>query len=330
MKHSLLIMDSPESFNIYTTEMLREIEDMTHLLHPPTTSQNILNYPELLEQVEIIFSSWHMCLLDEEFLMKVPKLEAVFYAAGSVRYFVTDAFFLRGITLTSAYSVNSIPTAEFAFAQILMALKRVHYFIRMSYVQRCWVRDRTISERVPGYYKSTVGLVSLGEIGRRVLKMLQTLDVHIIAYDIHRNVPGVEYCSLDELFMRSDVISLHTALLPSTEGMIKRSLLSKMKEGATIVNTARGKLINEDDLIRVLQERPDLSAYLDVIIHEEDFSQNDPLFDLDNVYITPHLAGSQQKECQRMGRLAIDECSRYLRGESLLYPITKSMLEDMA
>jgi len=327
-------MDADQSGNIYGPDQIRQIEEMTTLLHPPLTGVEILSRPDLLEKADIIFSGWGMCQADRSFLDTAAHLKALFYGAGSVRGFMTDDLMASGIPVTTAYAANAVPVAEFTFAQIIMALKKGFYFARSGFGTGAWEREKADRENIPGCYGSTVGLVSLGMIGSRVLNLLSHLDVRIKVYDINRDEAlavekGFTYCSLEEVFESCDVVSLHTAYLPATKGMITPSLLQSMKQGASLINTARGGLIDEPGMISVLRERSDLSAYLDVLSPEPP-SRDNPLLSMSNVFITPHIAGSLQTECRRMGQIAVEECRRFLSGEPLMWQVTEKMLETMA
>ena len=136
-------------------------------------------------------------------------------------------------------------------------------------------------------------------------------------------------CALDEVFARGDVVSLHAPWLPQTEGMITGAQLAAMREKATFLNTARGALVREAELIAVLQQRADLCAVLDVT-HPEPPAPDSPLYALPNVVLTPHIAGSVGAECQRMGRAMADELARYVRGAPLHWSITRSQAALMA
>ena len=135
--------------------------------------------------------------------------------------------------------------------------------------------------------------------------------------------------SLEELFCTCDVVSLHTPNLPQTRGMITGGLLRSMKPGATFVNTARGAVVREAEMVEVLRERPDLWALLDVTDPEPPV-EGSPLYSLPNVLLTPHIAGSLGPECRRMGRYMVDELRRYLAGEKLRWQVTKESVERMA
>ncbi|MEI6085886.1 MAG: NAD(P)-dependent oxidoreductase, partial [Verrucomicrobiota bacterium] len=176
---------------------------------------------------------------------------------------------------------------------------------------------------VPGAYRSTVGVVSLGMIGRRVVELLRHHDVHVIAYDpFAAPIAGVELCSLADLFRRADVVTLHTPWLKETEGLITSAHFASMKPGATFINSARGAVVRETEMIEILQRRPDLFAVLDVTYPEPPVP-NSPLYTLPNVILTPHMAGVLDNECRRMGQSMVDELRRYLAGQPLQWQITK-------
>ena len=135
---------------------------------------------------------------------------------------------------------------------------------------------------------------------------------------------GVELVSLDQLFRRSDVVSVHTPLLEETRGLITEPLLDAMKRGATFINTARGAVVCEPAMIDVASRRPDLQFILDVTDPEPPVPQS-PLYTLPNVLLTPHVAGSVGTECRRMGRSMVEELRRYVRGEPLKWAVTPEL-----
>ena len=134
---------------------------------------------EALSRADIIVSTWGMPVLNPEFLAEAPALKAVFYAAGSVKGFVTDASWERGIVVSSAWAANGVPVAEYSLGTILLSLKRFWHFSRLMREGGNGHGDL----RIPGGYHSKVGLVSLGAIGRATALMLQPLDVTLLAYD---------------------------------------------------------------------------------------------------------------------------------------------------
>ncbi len=124
------------------------------------------------------------------------------------------------------------------------------------------------------------------------------------------------------------VVSLHTPLLDTTRGLVTGSLIGSMKQHATLINTARGGIIDEAEMIEELERRQDLTAVLDVT-ETEPIDKSSTLFDLPNVVLTPHIAGSQMMECQRMGGYMVGELDRYVRGQPLKYRVDKAAAERM-
>ena len=273
--------------------------------------------------IDILFSGWGMTTCDAEFLERFPDLKIIFYAGGTIRYFVTEAFWERGIRITTSAVANAIPVSEYALSQILFSLK--HGWQKSLYIRRH--RHYPKHTVPPGAHGSVVGLISLGMIGRLVAKRLKTFDVHVIAYDpfvgeeeaLHL---GVGLVSLEEIFRRSDVVSCHTPDLKETHGMITAAHFEAMKSGGTFLNTARGRVVDETGMVDVLTKRPDLMAILDVT-HPEPPIEDSPLYDLENVVLTPHIAGSIGMECRRMGRIMVEELDLYLAGRPLRYEILR-------
>jgi phosphoglycerate dehydrogenase-like enzyme len=302
---------------IYPPHLRQQIMQYVDVTGEPVTAMQVEADPTLLEGVELLFSGWRAPYFNETILQAASDLKAVFYGAGACDYFMGDAFRRRGIVVTSAIGENATPVAEFTVAQIVLCLKRVWQHARDLKMTRQWNQ----LPDGPSCYGSTVGLVSLGEIGRRVAMRLAAMDVNVVAYDIRHDAAlaqslGITYVGLEELFATSDVVSLHTPLMPQTVGMITGDLVRSMKHGASLINTSRGQIIDHSACNHVLAQRPDLTAVLDVT-DPEPLPDDSILFDLPNVVLTPHIAGSRGQECERMGQTMLDELKRYLNGEPL-------------
>jgi phosphoglycerate dehydrogenase-like enzyme len=326
-----LFLLSADAYNrIYGDPEREDIASMVEITAPQQTVESVREHPEVLADIDAIFSGWGMAPLDEAFLAAAPRLKAIFYGAGSIRYFATDEAWDRGITITSAWAANAVPVVEYTLSQIMFSLKRGwHHALTIKREQR-WIPQAP----VPGAYDSTVGLISLGMIGRMVAERLRALDANVIAYDPFVSAGdaaalGVTLVALDEVFARADVVSLHAPKLPETLGMITGAHMATMKEGATFINTARGAIVREGEMTAVLAERPDLFAILDVT-NPEPPVEGSPLYTLPNVVLTPHIAGSMDSECRRMGRYMVDECRRYLAGEPLRWAIDREKAKTLA
>ncbi|HEX2739710.1 MAG TPA: hydroxyacid dehydrogenase [Rubrobacter sp.] len=326
----LYVLASDAFDRIYGEPERADIAALVEVEDVPQTAETVAKNLDVLDGVEVILSGWGAPVFDGAFLEAAGDLRAVFYGAGSVRSFVTDALWKRNVRVVSAYSANAVPVSEYALAAILFSLKR-GWRLAASVKQE---RSFPTVSAMPGAYGSTVGIISLGATGRMLRERLRPFDVRVVAHDPYVTIEeaaelGVELMTLDPLFMEADVVSLHTPWLPETEGMIRGSHLASMKQGATLVNTSRGAVVREGEMVSVLKDRPDLTAVLDVT-HPEPPEPDSPLYDLSNVVLTPHIAGSQGDECRRMGRLVVDELRRYVAGEPLEHEITKERAAVMA
>lgn len=331
MKKGLIIMTDRFVDSVYSEETREEISRHIELLAAPLTAEECVEYPDLLEQTEVIFSGWGAPVFDALFLEKAPNLEAIFYAGGTMKRLLTDDVWDRGIRVTTANVANAIPVAEYTLSQIVFSLKNGWQITRQVRKDRQYQFGQYHSL---GTYKRTVGLISLSQVGRKTLELLGPYDLEVVCYDpfvseAEAEKLGVEKVSLEELFAVSDVASLHSPLLPETTGMITGDLLRSMKPNTTFINTARGAIVKEEELTEVMQERPDLTAILDVT-HPEPPAADSPLFDLDNVVVTPHIAGSAGSETERLGAFMLEEAKRYVNGEPLEYSITKESYARMA
>jgi len=321
MTKALLIL-SEEAFHIvYPTRVLEKLRARVDSLDIITPAESWPEHRDALAQAEVIFSGWGAPVMDEAFLAAAPALKAVFYAAGTVRDFVTDAFWERDILLTTARDINAIPVSEFAAAAITLGLKRAWHYARLTREARTFPADRPM----PGAYGSTVGLVSYGVIARMTRERLRSLDVRVQVFDPYLSEEEarqeeVDRVDLEELFATSDAVSVHTPKLEETLGLIRGHHLARLRPGALFLNTARGAVINEPEMIDVLRRRTDIQAVLDVT-HPEPPAADSPLYELPNVFLTPHIAGSMGPECERMGLAMIDELIRYQNGEPLRWAI---------
>jgi len=330
MRKAIFALDPAKFSLIYGEEERADIARLVSVDPHPYRKEELRADPRPLEGVEIVFSGWDAPCFDAELLSHAPALKIVLYGAGSVRRVVTPAFWDRGLRISSAYAANAVPVAEYVLSQILFCLKQGYRLSREVREARRFVAK----ENLAGAYRSTVGLVSLGMIGRKVAALLRHFDVKTIAYARHTTPAdaealGVELCPLDDVFRRSDVVSLHTPWLPETEGMVLGRHFRSMKPYAAFINSARGAVVREEEMVAVLRERPDIQAVLDVTYPEPPVPDS-PLYTLPNVVLTPHLAGSVGPECRRMGRCMVEELERYLAGEPLRCELSREKAELLA
>lgn len=332
LPNSIFVLDANAQPKIYSDQSTARIAELTNLIPNVLDDKTWAASKALLADVEYIFSGWGVPPIDAEFLQAAPKLKHVFYGSGTIRSFWTEAAQKSGVTISSAWKANAVPTSEFAYATILLALKKFYRVVRAtSNGNRKW----ELPSDAAGLFKSTVGLLSLGTIGQRVARSLRDQNqLNVIACDPFANKAladelGVQLVSLEELFSASDVVSLHAPDLPETRGMINEGCLQSMKLNATLINSARGHLIDEEALIRVFRQRCDLDALLDVTIDEPP-SADSALWDIENITLTPHIAGSINNECQRMGEYMVEELERKIAELPLQHEVTPDVFRTMA
>ncbi len=332
MKKAAIILPPDNYDRIYVPGVRAALDEICEVVVEKVHPSQIPQFADKLTEVEILFTGWGAPKLDENTLNYFPKLELVLYGAGSLKSCVTEVFWERNIPICSSWVANAVPVAEFSFAHIILGLKQ---FLRMPELMRKARTKKTPAHfDTCGAYGNTVALISLGQIGRMVAERLKTLDVKVLAYDPFCAAEtaaelGVELVSLKDAFSRAQVVSLHAPWLKETENLITGDLLNRIPPGGTFINTARGAVVNEQEMIEVLRKRPDLTAVLDVTYPEPPDSDS-PLYDLTNVFLTPHIAGSINGECGRMGEYAVDECRRWISGEALKYQVSKAAFEKMA
>ncbi len=276
----------------------------------------------------MIFSTWGMWNLSRPQLESLPRLQALFHAAGTVRGFA-GPLLERDVIVVSGWAANAIPVAEWTIAQILLANKG--FFVNTRQYRGPQYRD---SFRGRGNYGATISLLGAGQIGRKVLELLRPFQLRPLVFDpflSHKaaELMGVKKVDLDQAFALGDVVSNHLADVPATVGLLKEHHFASMPRNATFINTGRGATVAQDELIAVLRRRTDVTALLDVT-EPEPPPADSPLWTLPNVHLTSHIAGSIGDEVGRMADFILEEFDRWQLGQPLRYAVTAQMLETMA
>jgi phosphoglycerate dehydrogenase-like enzyme len=307
---------------IYAADQRRRLADRCDIFPERITPDNVEDLLDALRGVEVLFTGWGMFPWRSEWLDQLPGLAAVFYAGGSVEYFA-EPFLGRGITLCSGHSANAIPVAEFCLGQILLSLKGAH---RNSAACRRgpWVQSRMPVG--PGAYGETVALLGLGAVSRRLIEMLRPFAVRVVVVPGDRGEPAAKppgvaaFVDLETAFRTAQVVSNHLVDEPSNRGLLNAELFALLRPGATFLNTGRGEQVDTDGLVDVLRRRPDLTALLDVQ-HPEPPALHSPLYRLENVHLTSHIAGSVNDEVRRLGDAMVADFHRWLAGEPLHFKV---------
>jgi phosphoglycerate dehydrogenase-like enzyme len=238
----------------------------------------------------------------------------------------------RGVVVSSAAAANAIPVAEYTVAAILFANKRLFRLQRRYAELRAF---RWWPDEFPGLGNlgKTVGLVGASRVGRKVIELLRPFDVAVQVYDPYWSdaeaaALGARRVGLDECLATSDVVSLHAPATLETHHLMDRRRLALLRDGATLINTARGWLVDGEALTDELR-----SGRIDAVIDTTDpevLPPDSPLYDLPNVFLTPHVAGAMGHETRRLAALAIEEIERYAAGEPFLHGVRREDLDHLA
>ncbi|WP_202919020.1 hydroxyacid dehydrogenase [Saccharothrix deserti] len=274
-----------------------------------------------LAQADILITGWGCPRVDADVLAAAPGLRVLVHAAGTVKARLDPVVFERGLVVSSAADVNAVPVADYTMAMLVLGAKQAfsrarRYATAVEGAPRDW-----LSGDGTGLHHCTVGVIGASRIGRLVLRRLQSFDVEVLLHDPYVTAAeaarlGAEPVSVDDLCRRSDLVTVHAPALPETRHMLDGRRLDLLPEGAVVINTARGSLIDTEALTRLCATGR-ISAVLDVT-DPEPLPSGHPLFALPNVIITPHLAGAQGRELRRLGEFAVAEVSRFLKGTPLL------------
>lgn len=283
----------------------------------------------LLAGADVLLTGWGSPRIDADVLARTPRLRAILHAAGTVKGHVDEAAWARGVRVSSAAAANAIPVAEYTVAAILFAGKRV-FRLQRRYRElrgfRLWW-----NETPPiGNCGRTIGIVGASRIGRLVLERLRPFGFTLLVSDptldeAGARALGAELLALDELLARADVVSLHAPLLPETRGLLDRRRLALLRDGAVLINSARGGLVDHAALTDEL-----VAGRIDAVIdttEPEVLPADSPLYELPNVFLTPHVAGAMGNETQRLLALALDELERLAEGRPLAHEVRR---EDLA
>ncbi|WP_199552191.1 hydroxyacid dehydrogenase [Streptomyces sp. N35] len=284
---------------------------------------------EVLAEAEVLVSCWGCPPLTEEVLEGAPRLQAVLHAAGSVKRVATPAVWRRGLLVSSAADANAGPVVDYTLAVILLAGKQA---LPAARAYRTAFLTHSEREGVDG---RTIGIIGASRIGRGVIEGLVAAGRghRILLHDPYVDEAaarelGAEPADLDTLCRESSIVSVHAPELPETRHLLDARRLALMADGSTLINTARGSLVDTEALTRECVSGR-LSAYLDVT-DPEPLPSGHPLYDLPNVLLTPHIAGVQGAEVRRLGAYVVAELERYAKGEPLRGRVTEEELGRLA
>jgi len=329
MKRIYLCGNTENIDYVYSKEVKKELSCNERVF----SRSDVISCPEKFSATEYIFSTWGMPVFSSDEIRRCfPALKCVFYAAGSVQEFARP-FLQNGIRVFSAWAANAVPVAEYTLAQILLANKGFfHESILRS--RGDITESQKLKTKFFGNFNTTVGIIGAGMVGKKVIELLKPFKIKVLVFDPFLSSEkakelGVETVNLERLFSESQVISNHLANNDKTRGMLHYGLFRTMKPYSSFINTGRGAQVIEDDLVRVLTERRDIFALLDVTEPEPPHAGH-PFYNLDNCILTPHIAGSLGKEVHRMAEYMLEEYRSFTSSGVCKYEVTEEMLATMA
>ncbi|MFE0464059.1 hydroxyacid dehydrogenase [Kitasatospora sp. NPDC058965] len=288
---------------------------------------------QVLATAEVLITGWGCPPIDRKVLDAAPRLRAVLHAAGTVRGLVTESCWERGLVVTSAAQANAVPVAEYTLAAILLAGKDAFVLRATPNEEGRDPRDGDGRPAALGNYRRRVGVIGASRVGRRLLDLLRPFDFAVALSDpyaepVEAAQLGATLLPLDDLLRDSDIVTLHAPSLPQTRHLLDRRRLALIPDGATVINTSRGALIDPAALTDELVSGR-LNAVLDVT-EPEPLPPDSPLHRLPNVFLTPHIAGSLGNELERLGAAVVDELERLVGGLPLRHRVLRSDLDRVA
>lgn len=305
---------NPGDLSWASLEKLGEVTvyDRTSLLNTEETISRIGN-------AEIVFTN--KTPLPAEVFEKCPEMKYVGVLATGYNVVDIEAAKKRGVVVTNIPTYGTEAVGQFAIALLLEICHHIGHHDKAVHEGQ-WEKnpdwcfwDYPLIELAG----KTMGIIGFGRIGQATGKIAKALGMTVIANDEYPTESGkdiAEYVTREEVFKRADVISVHCPLLPSTEGLICKENINKMKDGVIILNNSRGPLVVEQELADALDSGKVYAAGLDVVSTEPIRGDN-PLLKAKNCFITPHISWAPKESRERLMNIAVDNLKAFLQGEAV-------------
>ncbi len=271
---------------------------------------------KLLPEVEGLIIRSATCP-DQAFLNKATKLKYIIRAGEGVDNIDLHCCLEKGIKVSNTPGANNNSAAEHALA-LMMTVMRKTAWANAKMQKGIWDKNSFTGNEL---WKKTIGIMGFGRIGQLLCKRLQGFEPNVLFFDPSSKNSAFDYAkkvdSLEELFSKSEIISIHTPLMEQTQGIVNFDLLSKMRSDAVLINCARGKIVDENALAEVLKNKKIKGAGFDVFATEP-LTSDSPLLGLDNLILTPHLGGSTEEAQFRVGEMAAHQMKEFFINNNLL------------
>lgn len=270
------------------------------------------------------------CPISKDSIDELPNLKLIGLSRAGLENINVDYATEKGIIVHNVMGRNAHAVSDFTVG-LMFAETRNIARSHMAVKNGWWRKDFPNGDYIPEFHDSVIGLVGFGYIGQLVAKKLSGLDVKIKVYDPYQSEEeiakhGAEKVSKEELFKTSDIVSVHARLTEDNKGMIGEEELEMMKKTAYFINTGRAGLIKEDALYEVLKSEKITGAALDVF-WEEPLSEDSKWLELDNVTVTPHIAGTTENALTNSPYLLVEDINRLINDDDPKFIVNPEVLE---
>jgi phosphoglycerate dehydrogenase-like enzyme len=329
----ILVLLRPSLYaQLFTPEADRALREAGRVVfHSEERDLTSAGLAERISGVEIVVTGWGSPQFTDDVLAAAGRLRLIAHSAGSIKAMLPPAVFERGIAVTHAASAIAPAVAEMSLLLTMLMLRQAHR-CHEGLKRGDWegVRSLAIGQEIAG---QRVGVIGAGYTGRCFIQLLRAVGAEVWVYDPYLSAAGaaeldVRKVDLDELLSQCPVVSLQAPSTAETYHMIGARELGLLADGAILINTARSWLVDQEALLAELRTGR-IQAALDVF-DQEPLPSDNPFRELDNVFLTPHIAGATVQARHRQGQVVVEEIQRFLRGEPLRYRVTREMLDIMA
>ena len=304
---------------VYARGRKERLAEIAELYPEIITSENFEEHLPDLKDLDVVFSTWGMVPLTKEQVKMLPNLKALFYASGATGAF-RGPFEAQGIKVCSATAVQAVCVAEFAMAQVLLAGSG--YFRNSRECVDEFSTEVTNNFRGHGNYENSVTILGDGTISEKLQEFLHRHGLKTVVVSSYADKRTV---SLEEAFSCSFAVVNLFPGLEDNVGIFNGELFSRMMDSAVFINVGRGQQVNEPDLLRVMRERPDLTALLDVQWPEPPVDGS-PRYTQPNIHLSGHIAGTTGSDLVRLSSAMIEEFLRFEKGEPLRHEVKPDQL----
>jgi len=325
MKKKALMVVGRNVGQFLTDDMMNELHDMLELTVRNGESLDEQDYAQALADVEaeIVITGWRSPLLTQFVVSQNPQLKYMCNLTGSVRPMVSREVVAKGLLVSNWGNLIGPTVAEAALMGMLSCLRRSVRVAFLMHHEKGWRGNGP--KDVESLFSQKVGLHGFGNIAQILVRLLDPFECDISAYDpyasdeVFKRLGVRRVDTLETLYAQNKIVSIHAPKTEDTFHIVNADILAKMQDGAILINTARGALIETDALIAELKTGR-ISASLDVY-EQEPLPEDSPLRGLLNCQLTPHTAGPTPDRMVDFGRAAIENIDRYGKGEDVMHVV---------